>query len=43
MPLIKAQNKRLKREIDDLKKQFRQASAHFSKAEERAYDRASRT
>jgi hypothetical protein len=40
MPLIKAQNKRLKREIDDLKKQFRQASAHFSKAEERAYDRA---
>jgi hypothetical protein len=40
MPLIKAQNKRLKREIDDLKKQFRQASAHFGKAEERAYTRA---
>jgi hypothetical protein len=40
MPLIKAQNKRLKREIDDLKKQFRQASAHFGAAEERAYTRA---
>jgi hypothetical protein len=40
MPLIKAQNKRLKREIDDLKKQFRQASSHFGKAEERAYTRA---
>jgi hypothetical protein len=40
MPLIKAQNKRLKREVEDLKKQFRQASAHFSKAEERAYTRA---
>jgi hypothetical protein len=40
MPLIKAQNKRLRREIDDLKKQMRQASAHFSKAEERAYARA---
>jgi hypothetical protein len=40
LPLIKAQNKALKREVEDLKKQFRQASAHFSKAEERAYARA---
>jgi hypothetical protein len=40
LPLIKAQNKALKREIDDLKKQFRKASAHFGKAEERAYERA---
>jgi hypothetical protein len=40
MPIIKAENKRLKRKIEDLEKQFRQASTHFSKAEERAYERA---
>lgn len=40
MPFLKKQNAGLKREIDDLKKQFRQASSHFSKAEERGYQRA---
>jgi hypothetical protein len=40
MPLVTAQNKRLKREMEDLRKQVRQASAHFDKAEERAYARA---
>lgn len=40
MPFLKKQNVGLKRELDDLKKQVKQASAHFSKAEERAYNRA---
>lgn len=40
MPFLKKQNVGLKREIEDLKKQIKQASAHFSKAEERAYNRA---
>lgn len=40
MPFLKKQNGALKREIDELKKTFKQASTHFSKAEERAYTRA---
>lgn len=40
MPFLKKQNAALKREMDDLKKQVKQASAFFSKAEERAYSRA---
>lgn len=40
MPFLKKQNAGLKREIDDLKRQFKQASSHFSKAEERGYQRA---
>lgn len=40
LPLLKKQNAGLKREMDDLKRQVRQASAHFSKSEERAYQRA---
>lgn len=40
MPLLKADRDRLKREIADLKRDFRKASEHFSKAEERGYERA---
>ena len=40
MPFLKKQNAALKREMEDLKKQVKQASAFFSKAEERAYQRA---
>jgi hypothetical protein len=40
MPFLKKQNAALKRDIDDMKRQLRQASAHFGKAEERAYQRA---
>ena len=42
MPLLKAQNASMKREMADLKKQMRKASEHFSKAEERAYAQAMR-
>lgn len=40
MPFLKKQNAGLKREIEDLKRQFKQASNHFSKAEERGFQRA---
>lgn len=40
MPLLKKQNEHLKREMEGLKKDIRRASEHFSKAEERAYNRA---
>lgn len=40
MPFLKKQNTALKREMDELKRTFKQASAHFGKAEERAYTRA---
>lgn len=40
MPLIKAQNARLKRELDSIKKDLRRATAHFEGAEKRAYERA---
>ncbi len=40
MPFLKKQNAALKREMDELKRTVKQASAHFSKAEERAYTRA---
>jgi hypothetical protein len=40
MPLLKKQNDTLKRELASLKKDVARASEHFTKAEERAYDRA---
>ncbi len=40
MPFLKKQNAALKREMDDLKKTVKQASSHFEKVEERAYNRA---
>lgn len=40
MPLLKKQNEGMRREIADLKKSVAKASEHFSKAEERAYERA---
>jgi tetratricopeptide (TPR) repeat protein len=40
MPLLKAQNARLKRDLDSLKKDLKRATAHFEGAEKRAYDRA---
>ena len=40
MPFLKKQNAALKREMDDLKKTVKQASSHFEKSEERAYQRA---
>ena len=40
LPLIKKENAHLKRELADLKKTVARASDHFSKAEERAYQRA---
>lgn len=40
MPFLKKQNGALKRELDDLKRQMRKASDYFSKAEERAYQKA---
>ena len=40
MPFLKKQNEALKREMGELKRTFKQASAHFSKVEERAYTRA---
>jgi hypothetical protein len=40
MPLLKAQNARLKRDFDALKKDLRRATTHFEGAEKRAYERA---
>ena len=40
MPLLKKQNDTLKRELASLKKDVARASEHFTKAEERAYERA---
>lgn len=40
LPLIKAQNKALKRQLDEMKRDIKRASDHFSKSEERAYERA---
>lgn len=40
MPFLKKQNAALKREIDDMKREFKRASKHFSETEERAYQRA---
>jgi hypothetical protein len=40
MPLLKTQNQRLKRDLDEMKKHLKRASDHFSKAEERAFERA---
>lgn len=40
MPLLKAENKHLKQRIDQLEKSMAKASDFFSKAEERAYERA---
>lgn len=40
MPFLKKQNAAQKREIEDLKRQFKRAQAFFSKSEERAYQRA---
>lgn len=40
MPLLKAQNSRLKRDLDAIKKDLKRATAHFEGAEKRAYERA---
>lgn len=40
MPFLQKQNKGLKHEIDELKKTIRQSAEFFSKAEERAYQKA---
>lgn len=40
LPLVKAQNKKLREELDDLKRQVRKASEYFSKAEQRGYEQA---
>lgn len=40
MPLLKAQNQRLKRDLDSIRKDLKRATAHFEGAEKRAYDRA---
>lgn len=40
MPLLKATNAKLKRELDTIKKDLKRATAHFEGAEKRAYDRA---
>lgn len=40
MPLLKAQNARQKREIEQLKKDFKRATSHFEGVEKRAYERA---
>ena len=40
LPLVKAELAKSKQEIAELKRQFKQASTHFSKTEERAYQRA---
>lgn len=40
MPILKAQNKRLERELADIKKQLTRASDFFSKSEQRGYERA---
>jgi hypothetical protein len=40
MPLLKAQNARLKRDFEALKKDLKRATTHFDGAEKRAYERA---
>lgn len=40
MPLLKATNAKLKREIEQLKKDFKRATSHFEGVEKRAYDKA---
>lgn len=40
MPLLKAQNAKLKRDFDALRKDLKRAAAHFEGAEKRAFDRA---
>jgi hypothetical protein len=40
LPLVKAQNKRLEREVAELKQTTREFAEHLSKTEQRAYDRA---
>jgi len=40
MPLLKAQNKKLREDINELKREQRRAAEFFSKAEERAYTKA---
>lgn len=40
LPLLKAQNKKFKQELDDLKRQMKRASEYFSRAEERGYQQA---
>jgi hypothetical protein len=40
LPFVKKQNKALKIELEGLKRDIKRATEHFSKAEERAYERA---
>lgn len=40
MPLLKATNARLKRDLESIRKDLKRATAHFEGAEKRAYDRA---
>lgn len=40
LPLVKAQNKRLEREVAELKQTTKEFAEHLSKTEQRAYDRA---
>lgn len=40
MPILKAQNKRLERELADLRKTVAKASDYFSRAEQRGYEKA---
>jgi hypothetical protein len=40
MPLLKAQNQKLKRDLESIRKDLKRATAHFEGAEKRAYDRA---
>jgi hypothetical protein len=40
MPLLKAQRDRLKREVEQLKKDFKRANAHMEGIEKRAYEKA---
>lgn len=40
LPLVKAQNKRLEREVAELKQTTREFAEHLSKTEQRAYERA---
>lgn len=40
MPLLKAQNARMKRELEQMKKDFRRANTHMEGMEKRAYERA---
>jgi hypothetical protein len=40
MPLLKATNARLKRDLESIRKDLKRATTHFEGAEKRAYDRA---